>query len=386
MVRKEIVEVETLRCVAEEREGLHFNELDRRLRTKIQLGSYSTLSNALKELVKRGFVKRRMVKSGGIPKTVYSITDLGLTELKSKRNSKVDVNQSESRHAKTTLSFPNPKEKPRRNISVKSPVQLGGGIYRFPFATVEPQVILRLDRKNRKHAKSIFEKLKVEALSESIVRAIWETIYESDRKRRVPQSLSEFYSWGVKGLDVDATLIIHFDGRRTLQTANVSKLLEKSKAYTNNLEVELSKWQKLAVDDSKRRLIAEMLLAYLLTSEKLHLAKDLIFYLGMFWTAAELPNPPDLTLIQDILSGWRRNRLIGVGYAIKVLKMEQLKKRQVDSDRLIECILYHSLPNPWGGKGSFSDWFTTMQAKVRAEGTDQIPAKLRAELQRQIRE
>jgi len=358
------VEELSLRCLAKENEGIHFNGLYRRLGTEIQLGSYSTLSEALKELVKRDFVRRRVVKSGGMHKTVYSITDLGLAELKKKRTSNIDRHQAESRHPKIMLGPP--PSMPQGRISIHSPVDLRV-LNRFPYAQVVPRVTLSLDKKNRKYGREILQKLNVSALAESLVRAVWITLYDAYRGKRVPRDLTEVYLWGRKGLDVDATLLVRFNGRDQ-DDFDLPTFLAKANAYNKNLELELQKWQKLAADKTNRQLVIEAFLAHHLTlPAKFYRLSDVAFLLQTLWKAGDLPNPPDRMEVQETLSRWQRERIITIdeGISIRESKKTILKTRMPDQGKLIDSILYYALASPAGKKGPFSELYSDMQSLVK---------------------
>ncbi len=65
-----------------QKEGIHFNELFRLLKQKGTVGSYTTLTKALRQILEQGLVKVKVSKSPGLSKKTYYITDKGTARIK----------------------------------------------------------------------------------------------------------------------------------------------------------------------------------------------------------------------------------------------------------------------------------------------------------------
>ena len=74
------LEMQILAALRVNRNGLHFNEIYRWLKTRRMLGSYTTLSNTLKRMLSQDLIKVTEKKKPGLQKRIYRITDKGMKE------------------------------------------------------------------------------------------------------------------------------------------------------------------------------------------------------------------------------------------------------------------------------------------------------------------
>lgn len=239
--------MEVLRLLQREKAGLHFLAIFKVLHARRLVGSYSSLSRVLKNLMAKKLLKTERFKGRGIPKKIYSIRrpnetlfELGREMLMSEL-SNAKIHFSTQAHGDKDILEPPPfREGPKGFVSMEFDSQLQPWVQGIVSFSNEPHYVQHVffdegfkRRTQDEVGKDLLEK-HLPTFANSLfwrfveILAGLETKNDTGPSQEAP--LNDKIEWIRKALDFSIILVVKLDGKKILDEMRWEEL----KKFLNN--------------------------------------------------------------------------------------------------------------------------------------------------------
>lgn len=343
------------RILSENKSGLEWSELWNQCK-KDGMGSTATLGKYLDILQESGWVKKQVDESRTGAPTVYAITDAGLDQLErhkdrpGKRLIQVASNTTQMTTDPAGIRHYLEKLEQKKHRSVAR-IANRSKFYSIPIKCTST---IFFDKNNSKDDTTVHHS-KVKQLPELVANAILQARFDQVSGGKVAKSIREEYEWIRKAFDLEAEIIIDFDGRSSVKRY-AEHTLRKEEKVKKKHERNLTLFRTKLLDQRQRTNAMESLVAFCLkemtdrsvdegTAE--HLVEDVLYY----WKECELPDPPESNQILQILKQWEHDGIVEtVEGVIEITGDIEQKQPEKAEGAVIAAIAYMKAYPPPRGK------------------------------------
>ena len=298
--------------------------------------SSSTLSTYLKKFVADGSVERVVNTKTHPPSVVYTVTSIGKGRLsrdplvKKIQESRGVVEERHDFPLRDVLLSPLLEAFRKERLADKPFAQAvetvihETGVVPLEQEQVAVELFFLVDKKRAAAVTDILDHLGLADLAKQFADSVYRAVYEVETKGQRPSTWREEIGYDAKALDIDATLVMTFDGRKIRSRVNWEDKIRNAEENCRNRQAELAEIRQVA--EKERRSVLESFIA-----DEIQQALESVEEIGDAvkeeWTDGGLPDPPSNDEVTAIIEEWGRAGLVEFENPRLVLPTDALKSK-----------------------------------------------------------